>query len=216
MNGVHQRLAIRAVRAIQRLGPRKVRVAGSDFVVTRGVFNPRFFVTSELMAVHTDFGTDEDVLDIGTGSGVLAVSAAKSARSVVAIDINPEAVRCAAENARRNKVEVDVRHGDLFEPLASDECFDAILFNPPYLDGVAPDLFGRALHDPGKAIATRFFAGAKGYLRDGGHLWVIYSTIGDTQRMLQIASEHGWVHRVMARKRMLLETFVIYRMAYRR
>jgi len=212
MRPLIQRLACRIVRAIQRLGPRRVTVAGSRFAVSPRVFNPRYFVTSELMARHLDVRPGDDVLDVGTGSGVLAVVAAADARSVVAIDVNPDAVRCARDNARDNGVDVDVREGDLFGPLRPDERFDVILFNPPYMEGEAPDLFGRALHDPGKSIATRFFAGARRHLRDGGQLRMLYSSIADRGRLLEIAAEHGWDHRVVARERTLFETYYVYRM----
>lgn len=212
MRRVTQRIACRLVRAIQRIAPRRVHVAGARFVVSSDVFNPRFFATSELMARHLDVGRDDAVLDMGTGSGVLAVVAARAAKSVVAIDVNPDAVRCARDNARRNGVEVDVRGGDLFAPLRPEERFDVILFNPPYMDGEAPDLLGKALHDPGKSIATRFFSGAKQHLEEGGHLRVLYSSIADHRRFLEIAGEHGWAHRVVARERTLFETYFIYRM----
>lgn len=215
MRRIGQRVACQVVRAVQRFGPRRVRVAGATFVVSPRVFNPRFFATSELMARHLHVGRDDEVLDVGTGSGVLAVVAARDAKHVVATDISPDAVRCARDNARRNGVDVDVREGDLFSPLRPDESFDVILFNPPYMDGEARDLLGRALHDPDKSIATRFFAGAKAHLAEGGHLRVLYSSIADPRRFLEIASEHGWVHRVVARERTLFETYRIYRMTPR-
>lgn len=209
---VSQAVACRIVRVIQRFGPRRVHVAGATFVVSPRVFNPRFFVTSELMARHLHVERDDVVLDVGTGSGVLAVVAARDSRSVVAIDINPDAVRCARDNARRNGVDVDVREGDLFEALRDDERFDVIVFNPPYMEGVARGPLGQALHDPHKSIATRFFAGARQHLAEGGHLRVLYSSIADPERLLAIASEHGWDHEVVAQQRTLFETYSIYRL----
>ncbi len=197
---------------IQRLGPRRVRAAGATFVVSPGVFNPRWFVTSELMARHLEVDRADDVLDMGTGSGVLAIAAARRARSVVALDVNPDAVRCARDNAERNGVEVDVRESDLFAALRPEERFDTILFNPPYMEGEPGDRFGRALHDPGKAIASRFLAEAGRHLAAGGHLLVLYSSIADHRRFLDIASERGWRHRVVARERALLETYLVYRL----
>src|SRR6185312_16852143 len=86
-----------------------------------------------------------EVLDMGTGSGVCAVIAARHARRVVAVDINAEAVRCAGINARMNHLEhkIDVRHGDLFAPVAGER-FDLVLFNPPFLLGTPRDDRDRA------------------------------------------------------------------------
>ena len=76
------------------------------------------------------------MLDLGTGSGVGAVFAAQWAGQVVAVDVNPAAVRCARINVLLHGVEdrVDVLQGDLFEPVAGER-FDVILFNPPYFPG---------------------------------------------------------------------------------
>ncbi len=58
------------------------------------------------------------------------------ARRVVAVDINPAAVRCAQINALLNQLEqrIEVRRGDLFAPVAGER-FDLVLFNPPFLRG---------------------------------------------------------------------------------
>ncbi|MBW2459959.1 MAG: 50S ribosomal protein L11 methyltransferase, partial [Deltaproteobacteria bacterium] len=85
-----QRLACRAIHVVQRLGPKTVRVAGCTFRVTPDVFNPKFFITSQLMAGHLDLKPTDRVLDVGTGSAVQAIVAAKQDERVVAIDVNPE------------------------------------------------------------------------------------------------------------------------------
>ena len=73
------------------------------------------------------------VLEIGTGTGIIAIIAAKRARMVIATDINPYALECAVKNIIRNKAfNVELREGDLFEPVANEK-FDLILFNTPYL-----------------------------------------------------------------------------------
>jgi len=71
-------------------------------LVTPSVFNPKLLRTGDFFASMLDsrlIGSDSEVLDMGTGSGVCAVFAAQHARRVVAVDINPAAVRCARINA---------------------------------------------------------------------------------------------------------------------
>lgn len=83
------------------------------------------------------------VLDVGTGSGILAIGAAKrGARLVVALDIDPLAVRAATENARRNDVRVEVREGSV---AGADGTFDVVLANlvADVLVAIAPELRAR-------------------------------------------------------------------------
>ncbi len=120
------------------------RVHGMPFVVTPSVFNPKVPRTGEFLASQIDsrlVPRDCEVLDMGTGSGICAVFAAKHARRVVAVDINLAAVRCAGINALLNHVEhkIDLRHGDLFAPVL-EERFDLVLFNPPFVQGEKFDL----------------------------------------------------------------------------
>ena len=82
------------------------RVNGVPFIVMPTVFNPKVPRTGEFLASLLDsrlVQRDWDVLDMGTGSGVCAVFAAKHARRVVAVDINPAAVRCASHEYSRTR-----------------------------------------------------------------------------------------------------------------
>ncbi len=105
---------------------------GLKFMVSPGVYEPA--EDTFLIADNLDVKAGEDVLEIGTGCGILAVLAAKAGAKVIATDINPEAVDCAEENARMNGVggKIDFRLGSLFEPVAG-KTFDLVVFNPPYL-----------------------------------------------------------------------------------
>ena len=109
------------------------RVEGVPILVTPSVFNPKVPRTGAFLAAHLDarqVRADAEVLDMGTGSGVCAIFAARHARRVVAVDINPAAVHCADINARLNHVEhrIELRHGDLFAPVAGER-FDLVVFN---------------------------------------------------------------------------------------
>src|SRR6516164_938345 len=81
------------------------RVAGLPILVTPSVFNPKVLRTGAFLATHLDerrVCAYAEVLDMGTGSGVCALFAARHARRVVAVDINAAAVRCAGINAQVN------------------------------------------------------------------------------------------------------------------
>src|SRR5580704_5686959 len=99
------------------------RIDGVPFMVTPSVFNPKVPRTGRFFASQLDarlVSAETEVLDMGTGSGVCAVFAARHARRVVAVDINPAAVRCTGINALLNRLEhrIDVRLGDLFAPVS--------------------------------------------------------------------------------------------------
>lgn len=75
------------------------------------------------------------ILDIGTGSGCIAISLAKNmeAAEVVSWDVSEEALRVAARNCRRNDVRVILEHRDVLHASSTGERFDMIVSNPPYI-----------------------------------------------------------------------------------
>ena len=125
------------------------------------------------------------VLDLCTGSGVIAVSLAKEypAARVVATELSPAAAAIARRNAARNQVadRVDVREGDLFAPVAGEQ-FDLITANPPYIaSAVIATLSSEVRGEPALALdggpdGLRFYdricGEARAYLAPGGALVV--------------------------------------------
>lgn len=99
-----------------------VEVYGFTLDVPAGVYPPHPLGLAEV--VLTEVRDGDRVLDLGTGSGINALAAATRAHEVVAVDINPDAVACARQNAQRNSLadHIDVREGDLFD--AAPEQFD--------------------------------------------------------------------------------------------
>lgn len=189
------------------------RVQGVPILVTPSVFNPKVPRTGALLAAQLDarvVGADADVLDMGTGSGVCAVFAARYARRVVAVDINPAAVRCAGINARLNHAEnrIEVRHGDLFAPV-SGERFDLILFNPPFLQGTPRDDRDRAWRSTD--VPERFAAGLPAHLKPGGSALVVLSTFGGAPSFLEEFHRRGLAVSVLTERRFVNERLAIFR-----
>lgn len=112
-----------------------------SFSVTPEVLIPR--PESELLVVRlldlaaNRGGATLNVLDVGTGSGILAVCAAKYLKAAIvhAVDVSPGALRVAADNAARHGVSdrVNFVRSDLLSSLPSDLAFDFIVSNPPYI-----------------------------------------------------------------------------------
>lgn len=163
-------------------------VAGKPILVLPQVFNPKLFRTGEFLAqsLNSDLiPSGSAVLDMGTGSGVGAVFAAQWAVRVVAVDVNPAAVRCARINSLLNEVEarIEVRQGDLFEPVQG-ETFDVVLFNPPFFRGVPRSDLERAFWS--NDVMERFAAGLKDHLTPAGHALVVLSSDGDVAGCLRL------------------------------
>ena len=111
--------------------------------------------------------------DVGTGSGIIALAAARAgAASVVAVDINPNAARTALDNARANGLagRVTAVCSNLLSALAPRAQFDVILSNPPYFPGEPLDLADRAWNaGPGYRDIAPLFEQARAQARAGRH-----------------------------------------------
>lgn len=165
---------------------------GLDFHVSRDVLVPRpetETLVLELLAIGKPLAMPR-VLDLGTGSGCIAISAAVHlpAASVTAVDISGPALGVAKGNAARHQVagRIDFREGDLFSPLDAGATFDIIASNPPYVaEGEMESLPADVrLHEPHSALQAgpqgldvleRIIATAPGHLVSGGWLLLEFS-----------------------------------------
>jgi len=172
-----------------------------------GVFRPRSDAWLLAGLLPSWLPPGAAALDLFTGSGVLAVAAARTgAARVTAVDLSRRAVACARANARLNGVEMRVLRGDLFAPVAY-ESFDAILANPPYLPdqhGALPAYgAGRAWEGgrDGRALLDRLCAEAPAHLRPAGTLLVVQSSLAGTDATLARLGAAGMSAEVVARRR---------------
>ncbi|MBV7327652.1 methyltransferase [Chloroflexi bacterium TSY] len=188
-------------------------VAGKPILVLPQVLNPVLFRTGEfLVQTLTEqlIPRGSTVLDMGTGSGVGAIFAAQWARNVVAVDISPEAVRCARINTLLNCVEerVEVLKGDLFATVTG-KCFDVVLFNPPYFRGEPQNYFERALY--ATDVMERFAAELGQYLTPDGYSLLLLSSAGDRQGCLEALTTHGFKAENIASRDLVSEHLTIYK-----
>jgi SAM-dependent methyltransferase len=116
-------------------------------------------------------------LDVGTGTGVLAVLLARAGAHVVATDVEPRAAACARDNAARLGAagEVLVVEADLFV----EGRFDLVLSNPPWLPDAARTPLERAVYDPGGRILERLVLGLPDHLAPGGEAWIVISDLAE-------------------------------------
>jgi ribosomal protein L3 glutamine methyltransferase len=174
--------------------------AGLEFEVDPRVIVPRS-PFAELIhagfAPWIDAGRVRSILDIGTGSGCIAIACAVALprTRVDAVDISPKALEVAARNVARHGVGDRVRllQGDVFGPVA-DARYDVIVANPPYVsDAEMQALPAEYLHEPelalragadGLDVVRRILAGAPRHLQPGGALFV---EVGNSDERVQQA-----------------------------
>jgi release factor glutamine methyltransferase len=112
---------------------RKYRYGSLNLIVRPGIFHPRFFnSTNNILNFmqKTDI-EGKNILDLGTGSGILALYAAQRGAKVTASDINPQAIENTIYNSKLNSLSINIIQSDLFDNIKSQK-YDIIVINPPY------------------------------------------------------------------------------------
>jgi release factor glutamine methyltransferase len=155
-----------------------------------GVFRPISDTWLLAAALRRELRPGAAVLDLCTGSGAIAISAARAGARVTAVDLSRRATWAARLNGRINGVQLRVLRGSLFEPVG-DERFDFIVSNPPYVPAEDADLPARGVrrawdagHD-GRVLLDRILDEAPRHLRPGGALLVVQSTIIGEEETLE-------------------------------
>ena len=184
------------------------------FYVSRDVYEPA--EDTFLLAENLSVDENDVVLDLGTACGILGILAAKKAKMVVATDLNPHAVNCAKINAKLSRVEdkMDIRLGDLFQPIKQDERFSLILFNAPYLPSSRDEektWIERAWAGgpTGRQLIDRFISEALRYLSENGRILLVQSSLSNINETLQKLTELGLKARIFAEKKVMFETIAL-------
>ncbi|WP_328864513.1 HemK2/MTQ2 family protein methyltransferase [Streptomyces sp. NBC_00304] len=156
-----------------------------------GVYSPQHDTHLLMRAVaRENITSGTRLLELGTGSGALAVHAARLGARVTAIDISHRAVLCARVNAALHRSRITVRYRDLSALDASR--YDMVISNPPYVPAPAarPPLRGRARAwdggPDGRAVVDRVCATAATVLRPGGTLLMVHSEMCGVQTTIDV------------------------------
>ncbi len=171
--------------------PSEARLFGRRLLTDPQVFHPVYFLSTRILI--DELGTLElegrQFLDMGTGTGSLAIFAAGRGARVTACDVNPRALTLAEEDARRNGVPVEVVKSDLFAALPGRR-FDVISFNVPFYPRDPQTPFEAAFF-AGRDFETvrRFAAGCADHLAPDGLVVVIFSEDSGRERMGAIFAE---------------------------
>ena len=181
-----------------------VNILGREFIVYPNVFSPKYFYDTEFFAKEISINDGERFLEIGCGTGVISIFAAlKGASEVMAIDINPSAVKNTQDNIKRHKLthKMKVMQGNVYQPLSEDEKFDIIFSNTPFGYTVRKklSLLERATFDTNYETHKKIIWGAKVHLNPGGKLLIGYSrTLGDLDLLKSILYDAGFAVKLLA------------------
>jgi release factor glutamine methyltransferase len=194
-------------------------LVGRCWTLLPDVFAPTYTPVTELFTTWIPYPVGGTLLEMGSGTGVTAVSAALAGcRRVTALDISSAAVENTRRNVERHAVmdRVDVRQSDLFDALSAGERFDLIYWNSNFVE--APQDFVNAsdLHhaffDPGYETHRRYLLQAPRHLREGGRLLLGFSDLGNWEQLQTACDAAGLTTEVLRAKRCQLETSIEFQL----
>ena len=186
-----------------------------DFIINT---HENVYISAEdsyLLAENLEIEYGKSVLEIGTGSGIVAMYASKLTDKVTATDINFDAIQLAESNFKANNIDnVELLFGNLFEPV-KDRKFDVILFNTPYL----PTEEGEIIEDNlnyafdgglnGRKVIDLFLNEVKNHLNDGGIVQLIQSSLSDNDETLNKLDELGFIAEIAKKEHYFFEDIVL-------
>jgi HemK-like putative methylase len=205
LNSYHDRVRAEQRRLHQMYRDTKdgtaITYLGKTFILNKNVFQPR--PDSESLVRNMIIRKGDRVLDMCTGSGVIAVHAAlEGASKVLAIDINQYAVRNARQNAERFGLGniIEVRKSDMFNAVKPREKFDVITMNPPFTEHPLEDVISASTWDEDLHVHKEFFKHAGKHLEKKGRAYVCQANFGAVKEMKKMATKAGFKVKEIGRK----------------
>ncbi len=183
---------------------------------------PRVYEPAEdsfLLATYAS-SLSGSILEVGCGSGIVSLSAAQAnpKNTVLGVDINPLAVKCAQANAAANGIKnATFLLSDLFSDVPAAQKFDYILFNPPYLPTTRAERLKtpeeNAAYDGGASglnVFKRFIAEAPTHLEDGGKVAVIATSLGNgVEKTLALLEARAGSAEILAEEKFFFEKLAL-------
>jgi release factor glutamine methyltransferase len=189
-----------------------IKYQGMEFQTCEKVYEPAedtFLLAENLKIKKTD-----RVLEIGTGTGIIAIITSKITENVIAVDINKYAIECARKNSHINQSNIDLRLGDLFDPVKGKK-FDIILFNTPYLPTNEEERIDDELEaawdggPDGRAVINRFIGEVSDYLSPCGRVQLVQSSLSNVEETIGRLMEKGFSVSITASERFFFEEVVV-------
>ena len=187
----------------------------SDFIINT---DDNVYVPAEdsyMLADNLEIKEGQSVLEIGTGSGIVAMYASRLTDKITVTDINFDACELARKNFEANNIEnIEILFGNLFEPVKNRK-FDVILFNTPYLpteDGeVLDDTLNYAFDGGlnGRKVIDLFLNEVGNHLNDGGIVQLIQSSLSGNDETLEKLDELGFIAEIAESEHFFFEDITL-------
>lgn len=187
----------------------------SDFIINT---DDNVYVPAEdsyLLADNLEIKFGQSVLEIGTGSGIVAMYASRLTDKITVTDINFDACELARENFKVNNIDnIEILFGNLFEPVKNRK-FDVILFNTPYLPTEDEDIIDDTINYAfdggvnGRKVIDLFLNEVKNHLNDNGIVQIIQSSLSGNQDTLDKFDELGFISEIKASEHFFFEDITL-------
>ncbi|GAA4338248.1 methyltransferase [Flaviaesturariibacter amylovorans] len=194
-------------------GTRTYRYRNIVLQVPPEVFHPGFFTSTRMLLRYLQRTPlkGRSFLELGAGSGLLAVYAAQQGAVVTASDINPASVEILSGNARQNGVSLRVLHSDLFDAFPAG-AFDVVAINPPYYRRQPASPKEQAWYCGAEGeYFQRLFTQLRGFLHADSDVLMVLCSGCDLAMIGAHAAAGGFVLQLVQRRQGILEDHFIYR-----
>jgi release factor glutamine methyltransferase len=182
------------------------------------VYDPAEDTFLLLETVHID--SNDTILELGTGCGIIALDCACKGSHTICTDINPFAVQLTRRNIERNLLllrgSMEIRQGNLFSILHEKELFNVIIFNPPYLPTKKQEKVGGWFDiatdggQDGLRVTKRFIQGLKKHLLNNGRAYFIFSSLSNRLTLEHYLKNEKLSFCIVARRKFDSEQLDVY------